>query len=1091
MINRIILIGLFVPILEGQTNSILDTINIPPYKSEIRLQHNLILDTTFSILGNGDSVEYSIDPINGFLYIDNQSNIYKSIIVKYDHYTIPFPINIGLKREDLPLIDSLILADNKGNNLKLISPLSIKEKESIYSSGTFYRNLNIGSKGGSEFSGGFQMQIQGSLNNDIAVSGVLSDQNFPIQPDGNTSNLDEIDKIFFQINHKDFEVVAGDIDVNIESGKYFNIKRKTVGVNNQFRYKGLSASGSIAGSKGKTHQIELKGVDGKQGPYSLTAKNGNKDIVIIAGSERVWLNGLRLFRGEDYDYTIDYSLGEISFMPKNLIFFDTDLYIEYEYADEQYNRNLFTSSLNKKINNKGNLQLSWIREFDQNLYSNNEIDSELLSIFKNSGDREIYISGALEDSIGKYVMIDSIYIFDSTNTIISTHYQVSFTYDSQNGEYVRRISNNGVLFYEWVDRQNFELSNKSIDYYSPIRQLVAPESHQLIQALSNYHVNNWLDFSFELALSDYDQNRISNIDDSNNQGFGHQIVISGDQIVLYNNIIFAYEISQWGRNKRFHVLQRDRSINFNQDWNIIPESGQNEIMKNINSTVSIDSTLLVNTNFSSYRVGSISKQRSQLDFNGKYNFLNSISGKINQVRSNNENFETLDFDVKLFSGSIHPVMNYKYEFSDKLYHFNHLTSGIQLNGKRLQSVLGFSQREDYIYEDNKETLFSKGYFGEFDIKYKSRSEWNHSVVYRKRIKTEYKNNQNINYDLLQARSFFRKSRSPLRFDAKFKIEEVLTEERITLYDSVGVGFGTHRYDMQFEEYIPDPNGPYISYTVLSGSRRPTTEFEGIQRLEYDFSKKNKTFLKNIKYRMDWKWDFNGNDFVISQYRKNNLNSVSIVRSNSKILNEISYFNQDGNQIKVWNINERDLNNMDPRGPDLRKNIENGFDYLKPILNDMHFGLKIDHHQININSSFSLLRDRSVTGYWSEIGLKKRYSSLFNLEAYLLLAYDKGTHQLNKYSSTLRGIQFNFLQFLNSKVRIQSRFEWSNVTLFGGLRYLPPEALKGNSIGENKRVNISGNIFLKENFSINININYISDIRYNNFINLNGELRAYF
>ena len=45
--------------------------------------------------------------------------------------------------------------------------------------------------------------------------------------------------------------------------------------------------------------------------------------------------------------------------------------------------------------------------------------------------------------------------------------------------------------------------------------------------------------------------------------------------------------------------------------------------------------------------------------------------------------------------------------------------------------------------------------------------------------------------------------------------------------------------------------------------------------------------------------------------------------------------------------------------------------------------------------------------------------------------------------------------------------------------------------ELEKVNKSGNIFLKENFSINININYISDIRYNNFINLNGELRAYF
>ena len=39
--------------------------------------------------------------------------------------------------------------------------------------------------------------------------------------------------------------------------------------------------------------------------------------------------------------------------------------------------------------------------------------------------------------------------------------------------------------------------------------------------------------------------------------------------------------------------------------------------------------------------------------------------------------------------------------------------------------------------------------------------------------------------------------------------------------------------------------------------------------------------------------------------------------------------------------------------------------------------------------------------------------------------------------------------------------------------------------------MNGNIFLKENFSINLNINYISDIRYTNFINLSGEIRAYF
>ena len=66
--------------------------------------------------------------------------------------------------------------------------------------------------------------------------------------------------------------------------------------------------------------------------------------------------------------------------------------------------------------------------------------------------------------------------------------------------------------------------------------MVAPESQQLIQAFSNYRVNNWLSLSTEIVLSDYDQNSISNLDDGNNKGFGHQIKVSGDQIPLFDNI---------------------------------------------------------------------------------------------------------------------------------------------------------------------------------------------------------------------------------------------------------------------------------------------------------------------------------------------------------------------------------------------------------------------------------------------------------------------------------------------------------------------------------------------------------------------------
>ena len=87
-------------------------------------------------------------------------------------------------------------------------------------------------------------------------------------------------------------------------------------------------------------------------------------------------------------------------------------------------------------------------------------------------------------------------------------------------------------------------------------------------------------------------------------------------------------------------------------------------MQNINSKVFIDSLLLINTNLSSYKIGSNRKDRAQLEFKGSTRIFNNISGNINQVRSNNEYYQTIDFNTKLFSGSIHPVIDYKNEYSD-------------------------------------------------------------------------------------------------------------------------------------------------------------------------------------------------------------------------------------------------------------------------------------------------------------------------------------------------------------------------------------------------------------------------------------------
>ena len=94
----------------------------------------------------------------------------------------------------------------------------------------------------------------------------------------------------------------------------------------------------------------MKGRDGHQGPYFLTSKDGMRNVIISAGSELVWLNGLQLERGQDRDYIIDYTSGELTFTPKNLIFFDSDIDIEYQYSESTYKSNYFETDINGSLN---------------------------------------------------------------------------------------------------------------------------------------------------------------------------------------------------------------------------------------------------------------------------------------------------------------------------------------------------------------------------------------------------------------------------------------------------------------------------------------------------------------------------------------------------------------------------------------------------------------------------------------------------------------------------------------------------------------------------------------------------------------------
>ncbi|QKG57490.1 hypothetical protein GKZ68_13155 [Hymenobacter sp. BRD128] len=127
----------------------------------------------------------------------------------------------------------------------------------------------------------------------------------------------------------------------------------------------VRSSTLVAGgvAKGKFASIDLTPLDNVQGPYRLTGPNGEQYIIVLAGSERVYLDGRLQTRGFDYDYVIDYNLAEITFSPRHLITSNTRLKVDFEYSDLNYARSLYTVSHYQQLG-KLNLRGNFYQESD-------------------------------------------------------------------------------------------------------------------------------------------------------------------------------------------------------------------------------------------------------------------------------------------------------------------------------------------------------------------------------------------------------------------------------------------------------------------------------------------------------------------------------------------------------------------------------------------------------------------------------------------------------------------------------------------------------------------------------------------------------
>ncbi len=452
-----------------------------------------------------------------------------------------------------------------------IRPPPSPVQRSLSTSGSFTRGIQIGTNRDLTLESGLQIDVAGMITEDIRIIASLTDKSTPIQPDGSTQTLREFDQVYVRLIHPKGTLQMGDIDVKLEQGSFARLTRRLQGATATSRAGNGTYTAAAAAMRGTFNSVTLRARDGIQGPYRLTGLTDEPFVVVLAGTERVYLNGTLLERGEDRDYVIDYGLGEVTFTGRRLIRDDHRIVVDYQFLSSAYPRSLIAAEATSPamLNGRLTLGFSYIREADD--IRNAEsigLGQDERDILRLAGDNPALarIDGAdslgfrLDADIALYVRKDT--VLAGTTYSIYEHrpgdprgiYRVSFSrVEPGTGSYRVSASLTNAAVYRWVGPGQGD--------HEPFRILTAPREHQILGTRMSFSLTENILWESEWMMSAVDKNRYSPLDDDDNLDMGWRTAMR-----LQGRLSGRLEHRKIGRNVVF--FDRVRDVEFDRNWNL-------------------------------------------------------------------------------------------------------------------------------------------------------------------------------------------------------------------------------------------------------------------------------------------------------------------------------------------------------------------------------------------------------------------------------------------------------------------------------------------------------------------------------------------
>ena len=542
------------------------------------------------------SKKYEIDyPKSLFIRIDATLN--DTLQIRYKVF--PFSFSRPYFNKDYSLVEAKSSSTENPYSLTVSETTGdIFSLGSLSKSGSVSRSVAFGNNQDLSVNSNLSLQLAGKLGGDIDLVASISDDNIPIQAEGNTQQIQDFDRVFIQLKRKETSLIVGDFELRRPDSYFMNYWKKLKGgslrTGNVFTDSTKMVSGvSIAVAKGKYTRSQFLGTESNQGPYRLSGENNEQFIVILSGTERIILDGEILIRGAENDYIIDYNSAELTFTAKRLITQFSRISAEYEYSDRNYSRSLIQLN-NEVVYKKVKVKFNHFAEQDsKNQPLLQTLDNEQKLFLKGIGDQTDLAFFPNIDSVPfskeeiLYKLTDSIgfqFYQYSTNSD-SAKYRLGFSQVGTNqGNYKLKTSStaNGRVF-EFV----FPINTIPQGDYEPILLLITPKKTQLTTLGALYNLNKNFFISSEIAFSRNDKNLFSGKGDKDNGGIGLKISASYRLLLSKNDTaknVLITRIDHEFINKTFLPLDRYRPPEFERDFNLTGLRTQNESLSGLNLT---------------------------------------------------------------------------------------------------------------------------------------------------------------------------------------------------------------------------------------------------------------------------------------------------------------------------------------------------------------------------------------------------------------------------------------------------------------------------------------------------------------------------